>query len=241
MIDAGRDILASRSGAPSGGASETVMNAARDDEACPPAGGTRKTAFGEIYRPTLVDRFGVWLSARQIHRYVPDWQGKRIADIGCGFHATFTRTVLDRVSSATLVDVSVSSDLHSHPKVTVLQGSVPAVLQGLPPASLDVILCISVLEHLWNPLQAVLQFRRLLAPSGSCLINVPSWRGKRYLEYSAFNLGFSPAEEMDDHKHYFDVRDLWPILVRAGFRPSSIRCFAHKFGLNTFAVCGAGE
>ena len=42
---------------------------------------------------------------------------------------------------------------------------------------------------------------------------------------------------MDDHKAYYDVKDFWPLLVRAGFRPSNIDCFPHKFGLNTFAVC----
>lgn len=203
-----------------------------------PMEGNRKTAFGELYHPTLVDRFGVWLSAKQIRRHVPAWHGKRVADVGCGYHAAFTRTVLKRVSSATLVDVSISPDLRRHPKVTVLEGAVPAVLKDLPPESFDVILCISVLEHLWNPVEAVSHFHRLLAPGGVCLINVPSWRGKKYLEYSAFKLGFSPADEMDDHKHYFDVEDLWPILVCAGFRPSRIQCFAHKFGLNTFAVCG---
>jgi hypothetical protein len=25
--------------------------------------------------------------------------------------------------------------------------------------------------------------------------------------------------------------------VRAGFLPSQLRCFSHKLGLNTFAVC----
>jgi len=72
-------------------------------------------------------------------------------------------------------------------------------------------------------------------------VNVPSWRGKRFLELSAYRLGLSPAEEIDDHKAYYDPRDLWPLLVRAGFRPSEIRCFRHKFGLNTFAVCRAGH
>jgi hypothetical protein len=46
---------------------------------------------------------------------------------------------------------------------------------------------------------------------------------------------------MDDHKAYYDVNDLWPLLVRAGFRPSRIRCFSRKFGLNTFAVCHAQD
>ena len=81
---------------------------------------------------------------------------------------------------------------------------------------------------------------RLLVPGGVCLINVPSWRGKRYLELSAFKLGFSPKSEMEDHKMYYDVRDLWPLLVQAGFLPSRIQCFTHKLGLNTFAACTSG-
>jgi hypothetical protein len=36
---------------------------------------------------------------------------------------------------------------------------------------------------------------------------------------------------------YYDPRELWPCLVRAGFRPRDIRCHRHKLGLNTFAVC----
>ena len=66
---------------------------------------------------------------------------------------------------------------------------------------------------------------------------VPSWRGRWFLELSAFRLGLSPKDEMDDHKNYYDVKDFWPLLVRAGFVPSRIQCVSHKFGLNTFAVC----
>jgi len=44
-------------------------------------------------------------------------------------------------------------------------------------------------------------------------------------------------DEMDDHKMYYDPRDLWPLLVEAGFLPHAIRIFRHKVGLNTFAIC----
>jgi SAM-dependent methyltransferase len=205
----------------------------------PLAEGTRHKSFGEGYNPTLVDRFGVWLSARQIHRFVPEFRGKRVGDFGCGYHASFARTLLEPATALTLADVTLAPELVAHPKVTAMEGRLPEVLRGLPAESLDVILCVSVLEHLWEPLDALTEFRRLVAPGGVCLLNVPSWRGKRFLEYSAFRLGTSPAEEMNDHKCYYDVRDLWPLLVRAGFRPSGIRCFSHKFGLNTFAVCKA--
>jgi SAM-dependent methyltransferase len=197
----------------------------------------RAESFGQGYAPSPVDRFGVWLSARQIRRFVPSFRGKRIADVGCGFHAAFTRTVLDAVEQAILIDVALAPDLKAHPKVHAVEGPLPASLKPLPDAGLDVVLIVSVLEHLWEPLETLKEIRRLLRPGGTCLVNVPSWRGKRYLELSAFRLGLSPAVEMDDHKMYYDVRDLWPLLVRAGFLPSRIKCFAHKFGLNTFAVC----
>lgn len=197
----------------------------------------REAAYGEKWPPTPVDRFGVWLSGCQIRRHVKGFQQLRVADIGCGFHAAFTRTVLEEVRSAVLVDVSLSPALKARPKVRVIEGHLPGALSAIESESLDLVMCISALEHLWDPLPALKEFRRILAPGGACLLNVPSWRGKRFLEYSAFRLKLSPPEEMDDHKMYYDVRDFWPLLVRAGFLPHQIRCFPHKFGLNTFAVC----
>ena len=197
----------------------------------------RKHAFAENYAPSLVDRFGVWLSARQIRQWVPTFSGKSVGDFGCGYHASFSRTILENVGSATLVDVSLSQELKSHPKVNALEGGLPSILSQIPTGSLDVILCVSVLEHIWEPQEALNEFFRILKPGGICLINVPSWKGKKYLEYSAFVLGLSPEEEMQDHKMYYDVKDLWPLLVKAGFMPKGIRCFLHKFGLNCFAAC----
>jgi SAM-dependent methyltransferase len=197
----------------------------------------RVESFGQEDRLTPVDRFGVWLSARQLRRYTR-FSGKRVGDFGCGYQASFARTVLDEAAHVSLIDVSLAADLKRHPKIWAMEGRLPESLAAIPSQSLDVVLCVSVLEHLWEPIRALVEFRRMLAPGGVCLFNVPSWRGKRFLELSAFRVGFSPSSEMDDHKMYYDVRDLWPLLVQAGFRPSGIHCFTHKFGLNTFAVCG---
>ena len=198
---------------------------------------TRTTSFGEGYRPTWVDRFGVWLSGRQIRHFVPSFAGKVVADLGCGHNATFSRSILHEVERLVLVDVSLATDLKATPNVQAIEGGLPGALRELPNQSVDVVLIVSVLEHLWEPERALAEIRRILRPHGTCLVNVPSWLGKRYLELSAFKLGFSPAAEMDDHKIYYDVKDLWPLLVRAGFKPSEITCFSHKGGLNTFAAC----
>ena len=198
------------------------------------------SAFGHDHRLTPVDRFGIWLSARRIRREVGTFAGKRLGDFGCGHEAALARTVLDDVETATLVDRSLAPDLLAHPKVHAVEGSLPEALSSLADASLDIVLCTSVLEHLWEPVDTLKEFRRLLAPDGICFINVPSWLGKRALELSAFRLHLSPADSIDDHKSYYDPKDLWPLLVRAGFRPRHLRCSRHKFGLNTFAVCRLG-
>jgi SAM-dependent methyltransferase len=197
----------------------------------------RQRAFGQDQGPTVVDRFGTFLSARQIRRTVGTFSGKRVADIGCGYHARLASRLLTSVERMLLVDVALAPTLKADPRVTAIEGFVPEALSAVPSGSLDVLICNSVLEHLWDPLETLREFWRLLTAGGVALVNVPSWRGKWFLELSAFRLGFSPAEEMDDHKMYYDPKDLWPLLVEAGFRPRDIRCFRHKFGLNTFAQC----
>jgi hypothetical protein len=74
-----------------------------------------------------------------------------------------------------------------------------------------------------------------VATRGVLLVNVPTWLGKIFLEYAAFVLKVAPKEEMDDHKMYYDKRDLWPVLVKAGLLPSSRKLRHHKFLLNLFA------
>jgi SAM-dependent methyltransferase len=203
----------------------------------PSSEGERLTAFGQTLSPSLVDRFGVWLSARALKREVGSFRGKRLGDFGCGYNAAFARTVLNDAASAVLVDVALADDLKADRRVTAIEGQLPDAVAELPDRSLDVTLCISVLEHLWEPLPMLRELHRVTAVGGVCLVNVPSWQGKRFLELSAFRLGFSPREEMDDHKRYYDPRDLWPLLVAAGFVPHAIACYRHKFGLNTFAAC----
>jgi 2-polyprenyl-3-methyl-5-hydroxy-6-metoxy-1,4-benzoquinol methylase len=196
----------------------------------------REHAYGEDHDLTAIDRFGVWLSSRQIRRSVGDLTGRRVADVGCGYRATIARTLLDRVERLTLVDIAIEPGLAEHPRVAATEGWLPEALSGLRDRSQDVVICNSVLEHLWEPLATLRELERVLSPGGTLLVNVPSWRGKFFLEFTAFRLGSSP-EEMNDHKMYYDPRDLWPLLVQAGFMPRDIRCFRHKFGLNTFARC----
>lgn len=185
---------------------------------------------------TWVDRFGVWLSQQAIRRWLPAGNDLRVLELGCGYRATQLMALRDRTKEATGVDLKIAPELRSVAGMVFHEGPIEETLPRLATDTFDVVLLISVLEHLREPSAALESVHRLLRPGGVLLVNVPTWRGKSFLEFSAFRLGLSPKVEMDDHKMYYDRRDLWPLLVRVGFRPSAIRLKYHKFGLNLFAA-----
>jgi SAM-dependent methyltransferase len=192
-------------------------------------------SYGQ-HRLTPVDRLGVWLSKRAIHRCLPRRNDLEVLELGCGYRATQLIALERKLKRGIGVDFQIAPELQRLEKFTFHQGTIEQILPNLESESVDLVMLISVLEHLAEPQFVLQSARRLLRPMGCLLVNVPTWRGKRFLELSAFRLGLSPKVEIDDHRMYYDKRDLWPMLVRAGFKPSEIRLRYHKFGLNLFAV-----
>jgi SAM-dependent methyltransferase len=185
---------------------------------------------------TVLDRLGVYLSQRAIERQLPRGKGLRVLELGCGFRARNLLALRKRIAHGVGVDFQIAPELFGLPHLSFIGASIEEALPKLEPESFDVVLLISVLEHLDKPNDVLSKICAVLRPSGTLLLNVPTWRGKFFLEFSAFRLGLSPKMEIDDHKMYFWKEDLWPRLVQAGFAPSCIKLRYHKFGLNLFAV-----
>lgn len=183
----------------------------------------------------------MWLSQRAISRHLPERSDLEVLELGCGFRATQLLALAPRIKHGVGVDFHVAPELRALDKFSFHEGNIDEVLPGLSKESFDAVIMISVLEHLREPLFVIESARALLKPAGVLLINVPTWLGKEFLEFSAFRLGLSPKVEMDDHKMYYDKRDLWPLLVRAGFKPSRIHLRYHKFMLNLFAIARRGD
>jgi len=184
---------------------------------------------------TWVDRLGVWLSQRSIRKWLPKNRKIDVLELGCGYKAAQLVALGDILNKGLGVDFHIAPELKGRADFEFLESSIEDALPRLAGRQFDMIMLISVLEHLHNPAAVLEAAHAMLRPGGIVLINVPSWRGKKFLEFSAFRLGLSPKVEMDDHKMYYNLNDLWPLLVRAGFRPSLIKMFYHKFGLNLFA------
>ena len=194
----------------------------------------RVEAYNE-HGATFVDRLRTRIVFGSIRRNLPPGGNLNILDIGCGFHARYLVSLQDKLAHGTGIDFRVSEECLTNPKLSFLLMSAESALASLQDRCFDVVLFISVLEHLWNPLEALTHCYRVLKPGGVLLLNVPTWAAKPVLEISAFRLGTSPACEMDDHKMYYGKRDLWPLVIRAGFRPSLVRMKYENVGMTLFA------
>jgi SAM-dependent methyltransferase len=199
---------------------------------------TRRAAYGQTGALSVADRLGAWLSLRAIRRHLPPNRSDlKLLEIGCGYNAPNLLALSPILKEGVGVDFQINPKIKRSP-LQFLEMAAEEGLHLLPADHFDCVLLISVLEHLWEPLMVLQESYRLLTAKGVLLINVPTWRGKKCLEFSAFRLGTSPALEMDDHKMYYDQRDLWPLLVQTGFKPSQLCLYYHKWGLNLFGVAG---
>ena len=195
----------------------------------------RLESYGQLGL-TFVDRLGEWLSYRAVKQFLPRGNGLEVLELGCGYHAKHLIALMPRLKRGIGVDVKISPDLRDVKRLTLHEGPIEEILPQLERERLDAVLLISVLEHLRDPLVILESVWQLLKPSGVLLVNVPTWLGKFFLEFSAFRLGLSPKFEIDDHKMYYNKRDLWPLLVQSGFKPSQVELHYHKLGLNLFAT-----
>lgn len=197
----------------------------------------RTRAFGQGETLNWLDRLSFWLSCRRIKSVVGDFAGLRLADIGCGYDAPFAHYVRGQAKSIVVADLAIAPETKREPGVRAIEGRLPDCLTAIDDQSIDVVFCNSVIEHLWEPLETLREIFRICAPGGVAFINAPAWRAKNLLEFLAFRLGLLPESEIDDHKMYYDPKDLWPLLVRSGFRPKDLRVFRHKFRFGTLAIC----
>ena len=187
---------------------------------------------------TCVDRLCTYLVGRTIKRHVPRRSALHVLDLGCGYHAIYLQAIYPRLRAGVGIDFQVSEEVQQIPGLHFVLDSIESALPRLPDEEFDVILFISVLEHISDGLRVLQGCHRVLKPGGLLMLNVPTWLAKPVLEFSAFHLNTSPRGDMEDHKMYYDKRTLWPLLVRAGFKPSQIRLRYRNCKMTLFGLIG---
>lgn len=204
----------------------------------------RSHSYGENKKLSVLDQIGGFLSRRSINKIASKAKfHNNLLDAGCGYEAKLTKTVHSKFRNVYLVDLTVSDKFTSNDETNYirLEGNLELLLEKIPNDTVDLLIANNIVEHLENPKPVLINFKRILTREGILYINVPSWKGKFFLEAAAFKLGLAPKEEMEDHKFYFNKHELWLLLRSAGFQPSSIKISNKKLGLNTSALIRASK
>lgn len=100
---------------------------------------------------------------------------------------------------------------------------------GLAESSFDVVICHHTLEHVSNPIEILLEMKRLLKVGGRLLLFVPYERESRYRR-------FDPTEP-NHHLFSWNVQTLGNLVAEAGFEVRSGAI--GEFGYDRFAAAWA--
>lgn len=118
-------------------------------------------------------------------------------------------------------------------------------LPDLPPGSIDLILCLDVLEHLVNPWETIRRLDSLLKPGGLWIISVPNIRNYHILMDLAFKGKFNYAESgiLDrTHLRFFTHASAIDLAESAGAKVTQeLGTETNRWQKRLLSACGLGD
>lgn len=183
-------------------------------------------------RPDSEDFFHRITKRYELHREDAVWQildpGNRLLELGCGDGGLLLRS-LDKFKQVIGLDITPQRLKRVQARVPGSDKGRVRLLEvnlndGIPNdiAKVDAVICVAVLEHVFDPIFLVAEMSRILEPGGQVVIQVPNIA---YLYHRVFlGLGQLPrtsgAEEGWDggHLHYFTMSTLCMLLAQQGFK-----------------------
>jgi ubiquinone/menaquinone biosynthesis C-methylase UbiE len=187
--------------------------------------------IGFLYKKLL--RFEVH-RCQAVFNLLPSVAG-RLLDLGCG-EGDFIFMAKDKFEECYGVDVSsigierakkISKDRSYGNNIRFYNGDVD---EGLPfnTSFFDVVTCIAVLEHVFNPPNVLDEIYRVLKPGGMFIVQVPNiaWLPSRF-QLLVGRLPMTGGVYLGadwEHLHNFTKSILCQLLTRKGFEIQSISC-----------------
>ena len=201
----------------------------------------RESSYGQDYSLGFFEFLGEYLSIRKISKILTKWTlPVKVIDLGSGFDARISCALNRRHpdNSYTAVDIQLTPNRMLG--IRYVEGSLPGVL-AIFNEEFDLVILNNVVEHLVEPSDILRKIRELLNSNSYLYINVPNWRAKFIFETLAWKFRLISGIEIEDHKNYFNRRDLWRLVVNSGYGAKSVKIFTHKFGLNTGCIIKISE
>jgi SAM-dependent methyltransferase len=191
----------------------------------------RSGSYGERGEK-IIDRLLAARRRAQVWPHVPD--GGRAVDLGCGYSGDLLLRLAPRLRQGLGFDLSVQE---TRPAPNIRLEPMPADSPlPLANASVDLVTCLAVIEHVDRPDILVREARRVLRPGGTLVVTTPSKLAKPVLEHVLARFGVIDPEEILDHKRYFTPTTLRATIEAGGFPHEEITIRRFELGLNLAAV-----
>jgi SAM-dependent methyltransferase len=167
-----------------------------------------ESAYRSIYRD-LYERHWWWRARTEwiidtLTRFRPAHGFTPILDIGCGEGLLFDR--LSKFGDAEGIEIEEGLPPIEDPRREKIH-ALPFDERFRPGKTYELILMLDVLEHLPDPVTALQDVRRLLAPGGVFLATVP-----------AFQMLWTNHDEINHHFRRYSVKELRPLLRNASMQ-----------------------
>jgi 2-polyprenyl-3-methyl-5-hydroxy-6-metoxy-1,4-benzoquinol methylase len=177
---------------------------------------------------------------REIEALLPE-RADRVLEVGCGAGATLA-WLRERWPAAWLAgadvnaeQVAVAAQRADHAERCDLDEALPAIA----PESVDLLLCLDVLEHLRDPWGALAALRALVRPGGTLIVSVPNVRHASVvwplLRAGRFRYGGSGILDRT-HLRFFTRESAVALVRDAGFDVRAVRGLGTERGKRGHAL-----
>ena len=183
------------------------------------------------------------LRFKYFDRIIPQWQGLRVLDVGCGGGYT-CEFLAQRGAIVTGIDqsaacIKVAKD-HSAAMGLTIDYRV-GMGESLPygDSCFDVVVCVDVLEHVESPADTVTEISRVLKPGGLfCFDTINrTWQSRWLMIWLLEDLLRQIPRGIHDWHKFVTPQELHQLLMRAGFSKVTMQGF-DLFGHTPLAQIG---
>ncbi len=146
-----------------------------------------------------------------------------LLDIGCG-DGTFAARAKDKYQRVIGLDLSRTAlRMVGRQEIFSLQTNINRGYLPLKNKSVDVVSCLDVVEHVFDPYYLLNEIFRVLTDQGEVILTPPNTRFIEHISAIVFK-GIAPKTSMDmeqydgGHLHYFTFKDIERILDECSFK-----------------------
>lgn len=154
----------------------------------------------------ILDKFIGKLRYLHVNKYVK--ANSCIVDVGCGREAAFLMDHKDKIRKGIGLDYRITDCIDDNITLVNNQGMCQWPIDA---ESVNTVFLNAVLEHLENPLEILQESKRILVPGGMIVLTTPTRIAKPVLEFMAYKLHIINEEEIREHKHYYNKKDIYKL------------------------------